>query len=86
MLKKLSTKRAAQQREYLKRRAAFLDGKICPVTGEQATEIHHMKGRVGLLLTDERYWIPVSREGHLKIELNPVWAKEKGYSLSRLSK
>lgn len=85
-IKKLSTKRAAQQREYLKRRAAFLEGKTCPVTGEQATEIHHKKGRIGELLTDETYWLAVSRQGHRQIEERPEWAKENGYSLSRLSK
>jgi hypothetical protein len=29
--------------------------------------------------------LPVSDEGYRKIELNPEWAKEMGYSLSRLA-
>ncbi|WP_262885687.1 hypothetical protein [Myroides sp. LoEW2-1] len=44
-----------------------------------------MKGRVGSLFLDTRYWLAVSREGHRMIEENPKWAKEKGYSLNRLS-
>jgi hypothetical protein len=44
-----------------------------------------MKGRIGDLLTDRRYMLPVSDRGHKKIELNPDWAKEMGYSLSRLA-
>lgn len=62
----------------------FLEGKRCPITGGKATEVHHMKGREGALLNDTKYWLAVSREGHIRIENNPEWAKEMGYSLSRL--
>jgi hypothetical protein len=65
-------------------RPSFLEGKRCPITGGVATEIHHMKGRMGKLLIDERYFLAVSREGHIKIGDNPEWAMEMGYSLSRL--
>lgn len=84
MIRKLSKKRAAQNREYLKKRLLFLEDKICPVTGQPATEIHHMKGRTGTLLTDENNWLAVSAAGHKKIEMNPNWAKENGYSKNRL--
>jgi len=63
---------------------AFLEGKRCPITGGIATEVHHMKGREGVMLLDTKYWLAVSREGHVKIELNPEWAKEMGFSVSRL--
>ena len=78
-----SKKRSKQEREYNIKRVKFLEGKTCPVTGQPATEIHHMKGRIGELLNDERYWLAVSREGHAWIELNPEEAKEKGWSLNR---
>jgi hypothetical protein len=85
-IKKESDKRRKQNKEYLKIRAQFLkDNPKCAVTGKEATEVHHKKGRTGNLLTDVRYFLPVSREAHQKIELNPDWAKEQGYSLSRLS-
>ena len=86
---KISQKRKIENAKYIVLRIEFLGKKensICPVTGEKTTEIHHKKGRVGSLFLDVRYWLAVSREGHKKIEENPVWAKKEGYSLSRLSK
>lgn len=81
---KMSVKRKAQNDEYLKLRKEFLKvNTICPVTGEKATEIHHKKGREGKLLTDVNYFLAVSRKGHQQIELNPIWAKEKGFSIDR---
>lgn len=50
-----------------------------------ATEIHHKKGR-GIYLNDVSTWLAVSRQGHRKIEENPEWAKEMGFSLPRNSK
>ena len=85
-IRKQSKKRASEMREYAIKRKAFLSGKICPVTGEQASQVHHMKGRIGKLLNDTAYWLAVSHAGHRKIEENPDWAKQQGYSLSRLSK
>lgn len=82
-----SKKRIAQEKIYIQLRKAFLnkpENKICPITNETTTEIHHMKGRIGDLLIDTKYWLAVSREGHVLIEQNPEWAKENGYSLSRL--
>lgn len=60
------------------------------------TEIHHKKGRQGFaddwarehdipLLIDKRFFLAVSRDGHRWIEENPVKAKEKGFSVDRLS-
>lgn len=98
MIRKRSKKRAAEEREYNKIAKEILaEEHICPVTGQIARQIHHMKGRQGYadewarenkisLLIDRRYMLPVSDEGHRKIELNPAWAKEMGYSLSRLAK
>lgn len=87
-IKKLSDKRKKENAIYLREVTAFLnlpENKICPVTKGRTTEVHHMKGRIGKLLLDKRYWLAVSRKGHQRIELNPEWAKEQGFSLSRLS-
>lgn len=84
-IKKTSDKRAKENKSYLTLREVFLKDKFCPITGQIATQIHHKKGRIGSLLCDVRYWLAVSDEGHKKIELNPIWAKEQGYSLSRLA-
>jgi len=84
--KGLSAKRAEEMELYHKLRPIFLKGKICPIEKTPATDIHHMRGRVGKLLLDMKYWLGVSRKGHKKIEENPNWAKKMGYSQSRLSK
>ena len=86
---KISQKRKIENAKYTVLRIEFLGKKensICPVTGEKTTEIHHKKGRVGSLFLNTKFWLGVSRKGHLKIENNPEWAKENGFSLSRLSK
>ena len=88
-IKPRSKKRQAQEKIYSQLRKAFLskeENKTCIITGEPTTEIHHMKGRIGDLLTNTKYWIALSRDGHIFVEQNPEWAKKNGYSLSRLSK
>ncbi len=82
-IKNNSKKRAAEERLYDKLRPIFLEGKTCPITNEPATQVHHKKGRIGKLLCDMRFWLAVSAEGHDKIERNPAWAYEMGYSLLR---
>lgn len=98
-IKRVSDKRAKEEREYSKKRKKWLrkpENKFCPVTGELATQVHHKKGRIGFaddwarennvpLLLDERFWLAVSDDGHKTIELNPGWAKDMGYSVPRLT-
>lgn len=87
-IKYVGEKRKLETGIYLARRTHFLnrpENKFCPVFNHlNTTEVHHKKGRVGSLYLDERYWLAVSRKGHQKIEMNPQWAKDKGFSLSRL--
>jgi hypothetical protein len=98
-INKVSDKMAEALRQYAIQRDRFLIGKRCAVEpDEPATTVHHMKGRgFGfaddwakergiILLLDERYWLPCSLEGHRFIELNPTFAKEKGWSFDRLEK
>lgn len=85
---KVSKKRKIENLQYSADRLIFLsrpENKICPITGTTTTDVHHKKGRIGSLLLNQKYWLAVSREGHQKIEENPEWAKEMGYSLNRLS-
>jgi hypothetical protein len=85
-LKKISDKRAKQLREYAKLREAYLRAfPSCAVCGIEATDIHHKAGRSGDRLNDTSNFLAVCRACHSKIELNPTWAKVKGYSKSRLS-
>lgn len=86
-INKRSKKRIAQEIVYSKLRKVFLnkdENKICPITKELATEVHHKKGRIGELLNDTKYWVALSHNGHEFVENNPIWAKENGYSLNRL--
>lgn len=84
----VSEKRKIENLKYSVLRTEFLgkkENQICPITKQPTTDVHHMKGRVGSLFLDTRYWIALSREGHKFVEENPEWAKENGYSLNRLS-
>ena len=85
---KVSKKRQVEQLQYQVLRTEFLgkpENKICPITNQPTTDIHHKKGRVGSLFLNTDFWIALSREGHKFVEENPEWAKENGYSLNRLS-
>lgn len=78
-IRKLSKKRAAQNRIYLKMAKEFIKDKYCPVTLQPATEVHHINGRIGALLTDERNFLAVSVEGHRWIHENVNKARKKGW-------
>lgn len=75
----VSKARNERLKEYYKLREIFLLDKVCPVTGKKATEVHHTNGRENSRLTDIRYWLAVSREGHLWIHANPKEAREAGW-------
>lgn len=80
-IRKISKKRKSQMTIYLKERTKFLDGKICPVTNQPATEIHHTNGRENERLNDKKYWLAVTRKGHQYIHANLPWAREKGFMI-----
>lgn len=86
-MKGMSDKRAAETEQYNQEAKEFVKGKMCAVfPKKKATQVHHKKGRIAGLLLNKKYWLPVSMSGHEKIEKNPNWAKEMGFSMSRLSK
>jgi len=81
-----SVKRLKQERQYAKLRKVYLHcHPTCEVKGCEApsTELHHRRGRVGDLLTDESNFLAVCRPHHNYIESHPAEAKEHGYSLTR---
>ena len=88
-IKKRSAKRKKQEAKYLKIRMDFMlkhphcQAGIPGRCTHHSTDVHHKAGRVGDLLTDERYFLSVCRSCHTWIELNPLEAKELGYSESR---
>lgn len=89
IIPKQSSKRRAQNVLYLKKRRIFMEQNTtcqaklsnCSIL---STDVHHRRGRVGDLLTDERYFLAVCRSCHDYIEAHPIFAKEKGFSLNRL--
>ena len=60
---------------------------ICLGTRVQGIEldIHHQKGKIGDLLCDTRYFLPVCRACHEYIENHPEIAKTLGFSQNRLT-
>lgn len=87
-IKPRNAKRAKQEKEYLKKREIYLNANpICKFKGckLEATTIHHPRGRIGALLTDENNFIGLCMEHHEFVELNPNFAKANGYSKSRLA-
>jgi len=80
-LRKVSKKRAAQNREYSRVRAKFLeDNPFCEAHDGYglSTQIHHMNHREGIRLLDRKYFLAVCDECHRKIHNNPLWAREHG--------
>ncbi len=93
-MNKVSEKMSQNLNKYASIRAKFLLNRWCGVHGKPCIpiEIHHVAGRIGFydekeipLLIDTRFFLAVCREAHEQIEMNPVWAKENGYSESRLT-
>lgn len=85
--KKRSTKRAKQERDYLVKRGVFLNkNQSCQVIGcgKESNQVHHKAGRIGLLLLYTPLWLAVCETCHPKIEENPMWAKNNGYSVNRI--
>lgn len=84
---KTSDKENSRQNKYKKIRKQFLvDHPKCEVEGcrKVAVEVHHKAGRVGENLFNDL--LAVCSGHHRMIETQPQWAKDNGYSISRLNK
>lgn len=89
----MSPSRAKRLREYAPLRKMFLgenpwckvcenlriEGFIVPGMIQPSVDVHHIRGRVGRLLTAVQFFLPVCRRHHDMIRDNPSWAKAKGY-------
>jgi len=97
-IKKISSKRAYLLQVYKYKRADFLrHNPNCIVCKNvKASTIHHSGGRQHTifadkwardnkisLLIDDRYFLSMCLNCHIKVENNPEWAKENGYSIQR---
>jgi ribosomal protein S27AE len=86
-----SQKRSKEEKLYSAKRVLYLqdhpmcEAHISGICTEYATDIHHMSGKIGDLLTDERYFKALCRSCHQYVETHPEIAKEKGLSINRLT-
>lgn len=87
-IRKVGKKRSKELAEYSNKKRKFLElNPMCAVfPSKRAEDIHHIRGKVGSRFLDERYWLAVSRSGHIWIHANEVEASKKGWVLSRLEK
>jgi hypothetical protein len=86
--KVVSDKQAKRLAEYRKKRDNyFKENPVCeyPECCSTDIQLHHKRGRIGALLSDERYFCSLCDKHHKFVELNPVVAKAMGLSMDRLS-
>lgn len=85
-LKRMSQKREADYKAYLKERDEFLaKNKFCEMLGIgcsiKSQDLHHMKGRTGKLLRDKMWWFPICSRCHRWIHDNMKEARRRGLVL-----
>ena len=81
----ISERKMADLKAYMKIRNAFLrHHPYCAVyPEEEATHVHHMAGRAGLLLFNTDHFLSVSVRGHRFIHDNPDVARQRGWMVSK---
>jgi hypothetical protein len=89
-IRKVSKKQAREKRKYLSARIKYLIEHVhcearLPGCENMTTEVHHMAGRVGKNLLNEKKWLAVCRNCHQRIETRVNEAKQLGLSESRLT-
>lgn len=83
--KELDKKFAKAKKEYL-REHSFCEARIEGCT-TISIDVHHKAGKVTEeLLLDKSLFLGVCRHCHTIIEKNPAFAKQQGFSVSRLNK
>ncbi len=78
-IRPVSARAAKARRAYLAKRGVWIQGRrCCNCVGTAATEVHHTRGRLGGLLMDDAYWLPVCSGCHNWIHNNQDQARERG--------
>lgn len=89
-LRRVSKKRARENKVYSTLRKQFLEEKQCAARLEGctgvATDVHHAEGRVGEKFLDVSTWKGLCRNCHQVVEKNPLRSKQLNLSKSRLAK
>ena len=80
-LRRRSKAMTAKMAVYNAKAAAFLSAhpRCAVYRSKPSEEIHHVCGRVGARLMDERHWLAVSRRGHVWIHDHPEAARQRGF-------
>lgn len=85
-VKKITEKRAKQNREYLGMREQFLDQyPMCQIKDctRKSTQIHHIQGKANDLLTNPENFLAICDECHRTITEHSAEAIKEGYSKLR---
>lgn len=80
-LRKTSSKRAKEMRQYRAEVKLWLSDHrmLCAVCRfNPPTQCRHRRGRIGRLLLDKRFWLPVCDKCHKDIHDDPQWARMNG--------
>jgi len=78
-MKRISDRRREQLKAYTKVRDEFMAAHpTCHHCGKKSQDPHHLRGRIGSLLTDTRYLIALCRKCHDFVGANPAKARELG--------
>jgi len=92
-IRKVSKKRGAQLKKYAEiRKRLLVAHPYCQVWATlfpnrplaltpRSSELHHVRGRIGDALTDERYLLAVCRESHDYLHAHPSEARRLGFIL-----
>ena len=79
-MKRISNKKAKDLAEYTKEKQVWIKAHpVCERCGDQSTDLHHSRGRIGRLLRAEVFWMPLCRYCHTWVHENPKDAREHGY-------
>ena len=88
-IRSVSKKESARKGKYEAKRRPYLEKhprcevNAVPECTRVSVDVHHMKGKIGDLLLDERWWMPTCRFCHGYIEDHPAEARQRGWSKSR---
>jgi hypothetical protein len=79
----ISDRRQVALREYETIKKVWLADpahQACRFAGcrRKTRDVHHTRGRVGALLIDTHYWVPLCREHHDWVQAHPNKAREVG--------
>jgi hypothetical protein len=90
-IKPLSEKRKTALAEYTAKRIVFLaENPYCGIgvdgCEKRASEVHHLRGRVGADLLDESMWKGACRPCHQYVTEHPKEAIERGWALPRIGR